>query len=97
MGDACEPRAKLAAGRVATLLDGGDGLDEGLLKDILGQLLATHNEKDIVEEFALIASKQLIERLIVTFRITCHQHVVGEHIQIFHYYLLLLFSVSVFR
>ena len=89
VGDACEPCAKLTASGVATLLEGHNGLDKGLLEEVFGHFLIAHDKIDIVEKFALIASKQLIKRLVITFCITRHQHIVGEHIVLFHYYLLL--------
>ena len=94
MSNTHNPCTKTAVTRIATLLYGHDGFHEGLLKDIFGQFLVTYSEKDIIVEFALIASQQLIERFIITFLIAYHQHVVSEHIQVLHYYLLLVFVLS---
>ena len=88
MSNTGEPRTKLTRSGVTPLLDSGDSLDKGLLEDILCYLLTTYYKIDVIEKFTLITSKQLIKRLIITLRITCNQHIVGKHIQVFHYYLL---------
>ena len=53
MGDAGEPENKLAGIGVLTFLQLSDGLDKGLLEDVVSQVMIVHNEHDVSEQLAL--------------------------------------------
>ena len=64
--NASEPSIKLAGLYVAALLDGHDGFDEGLLKEIVGQVGILNNIINVGVELVFVAFQQNIERLILT-------------------------------
>ena len=77
VGDTRNPGRELAVLGVASLLDGHNGLDKGLLKDVVGQLFVFDNVENIVESTGLMTLEQYIKSFIITFGIQCNQLFVG--------------------
>ena len=63
---------------IPSLLYGHDGLDESLLKDVVGKLLVLYYAKDISVNSIFMAFEQYVECLITVIGISCDQFAVGE-------------------
>ena len=86
MGYAGYPRGEFARFGITALPDGGDGLYEGLLEDIVGYVAVFYNRANVGEHTRLMAHEQGVESFVVAFGIGSHQHVVGELVEFLHFY-----------
>ena len=97
VGYACNPGGEMSVFDIASLLDGRDGFDEGILEDVIGQFFVFYRMVYVHVNAVFVTLQEFIKGLVCAIDIQRDQLVIALVIINLHYYILLVNKSNVCR